>query len=140
MVRDHNTDEATLLFVGAYLWYFIINSKLTFPLCYNFLNMGGLADGKAVSLSLLETLGTDYSASLVFIQYFGPAVNLTPLFGSGYNDWVPFSILFVCIIFLFNVHGKILGLFTKQKYFYDEIVDDTRDAEEGRVILENGIF
>lgn len=40
MVPQRNTDEPTLLFVGTYL------SKLTLPIIYNFLNMGGLADPK----------------------------------------------------------------------------------------------
>lgn len=47
MVPEHHTDEATLLFVGGYLWYiisYIDSSRLTFPLCYNFLNMISLAD------------------------------------------------------------------------------------------------
>jgi hypothetical protein len=36
MVGDHMTDEPSLLFVGAY------SCKLTFPLMYNYLNMGGV--------------------------------------------------------------------------------------------------
>jgi hypothetical protein len=45
MIPLHNTDEGSLLFVGAYL------SKLTFPIVYNFLNMGGLAEGAGVGAS-----------------------------------------------------------------------------------------
>jgi hypothetical protein len=126
MVPYHNTDEPSLLFVGAYF------CKLTFPLCYNFLNMGGVADGKQIAS------GVDYSRSPVFIQYFGPAVNLTPLFGQGYNDWVAFLILIVCIIFLLNIHGRVLRLLGITNYLYESVKPNDRNAEEGRRIVEQG--
>jgi hypothetical protein len=52
MVPNHNTDESSLLFVGAYL------CKLSFPIMYNYLNMGGLANA----------VNNDYSNLPVFIQ------------------------------------------------------------------------
>lgn len=38
LVPEHHTDEGSILFVGAYL------CRLTFPLCYNFLNMASEED------------------------------------------------------------------------------------------------
>ncbi|KAI8929153.1 LMBR1-like membrane protein-domain-containing protein [Entophlyctis helioformis] len=125
MVPEHHTDEVSMLFVGAYL------CKLTFPLCYNFLNMGGLAEGKATN-----TTQVDYSSSPVFIQYLGPAVNLTPLFGSGYNDWVAHLILITCVIIILNLHGRILRLFRIDHYFYEPHKSNGVDTEEGQSIIQ----
>ncbi|KAH9276402.1 hypothetical protein BASA83_001095 [Batrachochytrium salamandrivorans] len=125
MVPEHHTDESSLLFVGAYL------CKLTFPLCYNFLNMGGLADGVTHS----NSTKVDYSSSPVFIQYFGPAVNLTPLFGAGYNDWVAHLVLIMCVIIVLNLHGKILRFFRMENYFYETIKPNAADLEEGKSII-----
>jgi hypothetical protein len=127
MVPRHNTDQVSLLWVGSYL------CKLTFPLCYNFLNMGGVADGKK------GKDGVDYSASPVFIQYFGPAVNLTPLLGQGYNDWVAFLVLIVCTLFLFNLHAKLLRLCGLTNYFYEPVKPTDRNVDDGRRILEQGL-
>lgn len=124
MIPEHNTDEVSLLFVGSYL------CKLTFPIIYNFLNMCGIADPKQ---------GTDYSSRTTFIQYLGPAVNLTPLFGSKYNDWVPFLIFVISLIVAFNLHGRIARLFSKGSYFYES--QAACGNEEGRdLIITSRVF
>lgn len=120
MIPGRNTDEVSLLFVGAYL------SKLTFPIIYNFLNMCGLADAGS------------YDSAPAFIQYLGPAVNLTPLFGSRYNDWVAHLILITCVLVLFNLHGRIMKLFSSGNYFYEQI-NGNSDSTEGKELLEQGI-
>ncbi|KAJ2995915.1 LMBR1 domain-containing protein 2 [Globomyces sp. JEL0801] len=125
MVPNHHTDEQTLLFVGAYM------CKLIFPLCYNFLNMGGLAEGKRTPGSSK----VDYSASPAFIQYFGPAVDMAPLLGNGYNDWIAFVVLILCTIIFLNLHGKILRLCSSNNYFYENIGED-KNTTEGRQQLE----
>ncbi|KAJ8329652.1 hypothetical protein QVD99_003940 [Batrachochytrium dendrobatidis] len=125
MVPEHHTNEVSLLFVGAYL------CKLTFPLCYNFLNMGGLAEG----VSRKNSTMVDYSSSPVFIQYFGPAVNLTPLFGAGYNDWVAHLVLITCVVISLNLHGRILRFFRMENYFYETIKPNNTDVEEGQSII-----
>ena len=127
MVPNHHTDEISLLFVGAYL------CKLTFPICYNFLNMGGLAEGKVGSNG-----ETDYSSSPVFIQYLGPAVNLTPLFGTGYNDWVPRLVVAVCFVIAFNLHGRIMKFLRIETFMYEKIGMDSNETEEGRSIIHQG--
>ena len=116
MIPNRNTDENTLLFVGAYL------CKLTFPIIYNFLNMAGLADAAGQPDGKI-----DYSAKPVFIQYLGTVVNLTPLFGTGYT----------CTLILLNLHVKLLGLFNMSNYLYQSL-DDQQDSSEGRQILEQG--
>ncbi|KAJ3093164.1 LMBR1 domain-containing protein 2 [Quaeritorhiza haematococci] len=112
LVPEHHSDEGSLLFVGAYL------CRLTFPLCYNFLNMVADHDNS------------------VFIVYQGGVVNLAPLLGANYNNWVPMIILVFCFVTLFNLHGKILRLFRVKNYFYEEIARNDADSEEGRQILE----
>ena len=98
MVPEHHTDEATLLFVGGYL------CRLTFPLCYNYLTMAGLAEG------------SDLTDLPVFIQYLGPAVKLTPLFGDNYNDWLPYIILIIAVIVTFHLHHRILTFLRIKNY------------------------
>ncbi|KAJ3298081.1 LMBR1 domain-containing protein 2 [Borealophlyctis nickersoniae] len=112
MVPEHHTDEGSLLFVGNYL------CKLTFPLCYNFLNM--LSDEE----------------NSVFVQYQGRAASLTPLLGEGYNKWLPVMILVFSIITALNLHGKLLRLFKLKSYFYENISPHGEDIEEGRNIID----
>jgi hypothetical protein len=122
MMPNHHSDEASMLFVGAYL------CKLSFPIVYNFLNMAGQATGSK----------EDYDNFPVFIQYFGPAVNMTPLLGEGYNDWVPFLIGIVSAVFFSNAHGKIARFFGVTNTFYE--TNRGKGDAEGRQILESGIF
>ena len=78
----------------------------------------------------------DYSKSSVFIQYIGPAVNMTPLFGDGYNDWMPWVIVIVCAIFFFNLHGRFLRFFSSSSYFYEPNHDENIESIEGQNILK----
>ena len=96
--------------------------------------MGGVADGKVVNN------GVDFSSSPVFIQYFGPAVNLTPLLGQGYNDWVAFLVLIVCTLFILNLHSRLLRLCGLNNYFYEPVKVTDRNVEDGMRILEQGSF
>ncbi|KAJ3321375.1 LMBR1 domain-containing protein 2 [Boothiomyces sp. JEL0866] len=89
-----------------------------------------------VRLSIPALFLDPSSKSYFTIEYLGPAVNLTPLFGEGYNDWVAFMILFVCIIFALNLHGKLLRLCNINNYFYENIKENATDVEDGRQILE----
>ena len=126
VIPNHNTDEVSMLFVGAYM------CKLTFPVCYNYLNMGQVAGG------VQRNNNVDYSKSSVFIQYIGPAVNMTPLFGEGYNDWMPWVLVIVCGVFLFNLHGRFLRFFNSSSYFYEPISDEHADSIEGKNIIAVG--
>ncbi|TPX61256.1 hypothetical protein SpCBS45565_g07299 [Spizellomyces sp. 'palustris'] len=112
LVPEHHTDEGSLLFIGSYL------CKLTFPLCYNFLNM--VTDD--------ETM---------FVTYQGKAVSLTPLLGEGYNKWLPEIVLIFALLTLFNMHGRLLRLFKIKHYsYYEAIAPNDADIEEGRQIIE----
>ncbi|KAJ3010590.1 hypothetical protein HKX48_007319 [Thoreauomyces humboldtii] len=112
LVAEHHTDEGTLMFIGGYL------CKLTFPLCYNFMNM-------------VE------NETSVFIQYQGKAVNLTPLLGDGYNKWLPEIVLIFAVITLFNLHGRLLRLFKFKYYSYHEALGTgLTEIDEGRQIIE----
>ncbi|KAJ3380397.1 LMBR1 domain-containing protein 2 [Entophlyctis sp. JEL0112] len=87
IVPEHCTDEPSMLFMGAYLWY-----RLIFPLCYNFLNM----------------VGDDENS--VFIEYQGKAIDLTPLLGDTFNTWTPLLVLLVATTTYFDVIGRIISL------------------------------
>ncbi|TPX57579.1 hypothetical protein PhCBS80983_g03752 [Powellomyces hirtus] len=112
LVPEHHTDEGSLMFIGSYL------CKLTFPLCYNFLNM--VQDEKSV-----------------FIQYQGKAVSLTPLLGDGYNKWLPEIVLIFATLTLLNLHGRLLRLMQIKHYSYSEAIGPhIAEIDEGRQIIE----
>ncbi|KAI8812480.1 LMBR1-like membrane protein-domain-containing protein [Cladochytrium replicatum] len=112
LVPQHHSDEGSLLFIAAYL------CRLTFPLCYNFLNM------------------VNDEEDSVFVKYQGKNVNLAPLLGEGYNRWLPMMIAIIAGVTLVNLHGKIMRLFKIKNYFYETIASNDADTEEGRTIIE----
>ncbi|KAJ3037907.1 LMBR1 domain-containing protein 2 [Rhizophlyctis rosea] len=112
LVPEHHSDEGSLLFIGSYL------CKLTFPLCYNFLNMVRDKDNS------------------VFVRYQGQAVNLTALLGEGYNNWLPLLVLIISVITFLNLHGRIMRLLKLKSYFYEQINPNDVDVSEGRGIIE----
>ncbi len=71
-------------------------------------------------------------------KYFGNAVNLTPLLGEKYNEWVPFLILVMCIVYILGLHNKITNFFTSNSIFSDSLATDSNI--EGRNLLEQGFF
>lgn len=111
ILSQHHTDPGSLLFTGSYL------CRLTFPLCYNFLNM----------------LQDDENST--FSEYIGKAVNFAPLLGDGYNKWLPVMVLVIACITLFNLHGRVLRLFGVKGITAQP---DPRDPEilEGRRVIE----
>ncbi|KAJ3154904.1 LMBR1 domain-containing protein 2 [Irineochytrium annulatum] len=117
MVPDHHTDENSLLFVGAYL------CRLTFPLCYNFLNMAGLAED---------------DQSSAFVQVQGKAAQLAPLIGTQFAEWVPQLVLVFSLITLLNLYPRLMGLFRIKTTFYEQVArtgTSDEDLEEGRKII-----
>ncbi|KAI9362506.1 LMBR1-like membrane protein-domain-containing protein [Zopfochytrium polystomum] len=111
LVPEHHTDEASLLFISAYL------CRLTFPLCYNFLNM--VSDDE----------------NSVFVQYQGKFIDLAPLLGAGFNTWVPELVLIFALLTLFNLYERILTALRIRKFFFDEAPASEADAVEGRQII-----
>ncbi|KAJ3247195.1 LMBR1 domain-containing protein 2 [Chytriomyces hyalinus] len=110
IVPEHCTDEPSLLFVGAYL------CRLTFPLCYNFLNM--VSDDE----------------NSVFVEYQGKAIDLAPLLGDSFNTWVPLLVLIVSTITYLNLFGRIAALFGGKSFMTGHEGRDA-DAIEGRGII-----
>ncbi|KAJ3231572.1 LMBR1 domain-containing protein 2 [Chytriomyces hyalinus] len=110
IVPEHCTDEPSLLFVGAYL------CRLTFPLCYNFLNM--VSDDE----------------NSVFVEYQGKAIDLAPLLGDSFNTWVPLLVLVVSTITYLNLFGRISALFGGKSFMTGHEGRDA-DAIEGRGII-----
>ncbi|KAI8621628.1 LMBR1-like membrane protein-domain-containing protein [Chytriomyces sp. MP71] len=110
IVPEHCTDEPSLLFVGAYL------CRLTFPLCYNFLNM--VSDDE----------------NSVFVEYQGKAIDLAPLLGEGFNTWVPLLVFIVSTITYLNLFGRI-GALCGGRSFVKDVEGRDADAIEGRRII-----
>ncbi|KAK9720545.1 hypothetical protein K7432_004089 [Basidiobolus ranarum] len=107
LVPNHNTNENSLLFCGAYL------CRLTYPLCYNFLNL------------------ITYQQDTIFSKFMGE-IHLVDKF----NDWIPILILLPVLVTLFNIHGRVLGAFSIGEYFEeDEDGSASADMEEGRQLL-----
>ncbi|KAJ3224307.1 LMBR1 domain-containing protein 2, partial [Clydaea vesicula] len=127
MVKDHHSDNGSILFIGSYL------CRLTFPLCYNFLNM----------------LNDDQDNS-IFAEYIGKSVNMAPLLGTEYNNWMPYLILILSIVTFFNLHGRLLRIFRIKGLFYQpkatdpecvegrEIIAKARSIEERKIIISRG--
>jgi hypothetical protein len=74
------------------------------------------------------------SNNSVFIQFFGQSVDLTPLLGQRYNDWIPLLILIFGVIFLFNIHGRILRLFGLAQLL-DITVFNDENLSEGKELI-----
>ncbi|KAJ3024633.1 UNVERIFIED_CONTAM: LMBR1 domain-containing protein 2 [Siphonaria sp. JEL0065] len=112
IVPEHCTDEPSMLFVGGYL------CRLTFPLCYNFLNM----------------VGDDQNS--VFIEFQGKAIDLAPLLGSGFNDWVPLLVLIFSVITYFDLFGRIASACCfGRKIVNGKDEGHEADAIEGRSVI-----
>ncbi|KAJ3065069.1 LMBR1 domain-containing protein 2 [Podochytrium sp. JEL0797] len=113
IVPEHCTDEPSLLFVGGYL------CRLTFPLCYNFLNM----------------VGDDQNS--VFIEFQGKAIDLTPLLGDGFNTWVPLLVLLFSLITYFDMFGRIAGIccIGGRGFVKGREEGSNADAVEGRSVI-----
>ncbi|KAJ3035270.1 LMBR1 domain-containing protein 2, partial [Rhizophlyctis rosea] len=112
LVPEHHSDEGSMLFIGSYL------CKLTFPLCYNFLNM------------------TRDDNNSIFVRYQGHAVNLTALLGEGYNTWLPLLVLIISVITLLNLHGRIMRMLKLKVYFDTKANVNDLDISEGRGIID----
>ncbi|ORY40735.1 LMBR1-domain-containing protein [Rhizoclosmatium globosum] len=112
IVPEHCTDEPSMLFMGGYL------CRLTFPLCYNFLHM--VADDE----------------NSVFIEFQGKSIDLAPLLGEGFNDWVPLLVLIVSVITYFDLFGRISGFCCMgRKLVKGRNEEHEADAIEGRSII-----
>lgn len=142
LVPNHHTDEGSLLFVAAYLWWanmwrrivaglansalilastlftnffcklwpFTHRSRLTFPLCYNFLN-----------------LLTDQDDTM-FVAIMGK-VDLVPLLG-GFQVYVPLMIGIICLVTFFHFHSRLLAACGVGDFF-----SGNEDAD-GPIVLE----
>lgn len=112
LVPNHHTDPRSLLFAGSYL------CRLAMPLCYMFLN-----------------LATE-DVSTVFSTIMGK-IDLVPLFGSTYNDWLPVTILIPVFLTVFNVYQRVLHLFGIRQLFSTDDEDAEGDIGQGRILLNH---
>jgi len=111
LVHNHRTSERSILFYGAYL------CRLSFPLCYNFLNMATNED------------------DTVFSKFMGQ-MDLVPFLGSNFNDVLPMLILVPVLLTLFDVHVRVQRVFDLNDIFVDEELGDL-NRQEGRLVLED---
>jgi hypothetical protein len=83
----------------------------------------------------LNMLNDDTSA---FVKYQGRMVNLAPLLGQGYYNWLPTIILIISFLVFMNIHGKIMRFFVKDTYNYEPIHPANTVCEEGRNFINQG--
>lgn len=112
---NHHTDDNSLVFCASYL------CRLTFPLCYNFIN---LADNTQTAFSSI--MGN---------------IDLVPLLGKEFNGYVPVMILLFTFISFFNFHGILLRKCGIDDYFGMEHFslsneDDLADIVDGKLLIE----
>ncbi|KAI9018279.1 LMBR1-like membrane protein-domain-containing protein [Hyaloraphidium curvatum] len=110
LVPNHHTDEGSLLFVAAYL------CRLTFPLCYNFLN-----------------LLTDQEDTM-FVAIMGK-IDLLPLLGS-FQVYVPLSIGLICLATFFHFHSRLLAMCGWTDFFTGEDRADGPIVQEGKSYID----
>lgn len=86
-------------------WYAGQVAKLTVPLAYNFLTF----------------LPPETHRETTFYKFLGQLINLTPL-GKGFDFFFPIFILFPVCATLFNLYGRVKGVFR-----FDIVEDDSED-------------
>ncbi|KAI4099610.1 MAG: hypothetical protein LQ339_005908 [Xanthoria mediterranea] len=105
-------------------WYAGQVAKLTVPLAYNFLTF----------------LPPDTHRETTFYKFLGQLINLTPL-GKGFDFFFPIFVLFPVCATLFNIYGRVKGIFR-----FDLIEDDDDGAgensacREGRALIEREVI
>ncbi|KAI4151981.1 MAG: hypothetical protein L6R39_001924, partial [Caloplaca ligustica] len=106
-------------------WYAGRVAKLTVPLAYNFLTF----------------LPPDVHRETTFYRFLGQLINLTPL-GKGFDFFFPIFILVPVCATLFNLYGRVKGIFSFDFVEDDDDVSGTADWAEGRRLIErelNGV-
>ncbi|CAK9294381.1 unnamed protein product [Gordionus sp. m RMFG-2023] len=102
LLPNHHTDEYSLLFAGMLL------SRLTSPLCLNFLSLIHMDQGYAVSSTIDNMKGPDDGQPIdtAFIQVMG-RLNLIPFIGQGFNVYFPMLIFVLCLANYFDLIQKL---------------------------------
>ncbi|KAL8766395.1 MAG: hypothetical protein Q9194_006279, partial [Teloschistes cf. exilis] len=100
-------------------WYAGQIAKLTVPLAYNFLTF----------------LPPDVHRETTFYQFLGQLINLTPL-GKGFDFFFPIFILVPVCATLFNLYGRVKGIFRFDIMDDDEEVAFSGGWREGRDLIE----
>ncbi len=105
-------------------WYAGQVAKLTVPLAYNFLTF----------------LPPETHRETTFYKFLGQLINLTPL-GKGFDFFFPILVLFPVCATLFNIYGRVKGVFR-----FNLIEDDDDGAgensacREGRALIEREVI
>ena len=97
-------------------WYAGQVAKLTVPLAYNFLTF----------------LPPETHRETTFYKFLGQLINLTPL-GKGFDFFFPIFILFPICATLFNLYGRVKGVFR-----FDLVEDDSEDGVSGNAAWREG--
>lgn len=103
-------------------WYAGQIAKLTVPLAYNFLTF----------------LPPDVHRETTFYHFLGQLINLTPL-GKGFDFFFPIFILVPVCATLFNLYGRVKGIFRFDIVDDDEEVAFSGGWREGRDLIEREI-
>mmetsp|Transcript_25244 Transcript_25244/g.41537 ORF Transcript_25244/g.41537 Transcript_25244/m.41537 type:complete len:643 (-) Transcript_25244:160-2088(-) len=106
----HNTDAYSLLFNAAYL------SRLSAPLCYNYISMIHLSAGNPTAFE--QVMGPSYVSDV----------------GGAFNISIPVLIALFCILNVFNVIPYLLDKLGLSKYYYDDEMQDEQIQEGIRLL------
>ncbi len=66
-------------------------------------------------------------------------MNLAPLLGERYNDWLPLMIMIFSLIFLLNLHGR-LAKFLRIAGFFNYAVATPETVREGKELISTGLL
>ncbi|XP_050543028.1 LMBR1 domain-containing protein 2 homolog [Daktulosphaira vitifoliae] len=117
LAPNHQTTESSLIFFGLLL------SRLTAPLCLNFLGVIHM-DSHVIKSRILET---DYT------QIMGH-MDVITIISDGFNIYFPILILVTCMVTYFKIGSRILSMLGFPQFLEDdELLNDY--IQEGRALV-----
>lgn len=119
LAPNHSTTEYSLVFSATLL------SRLTSPLCYNFLGLVHLDSHITKDTDLIETQFTTIMGHLDVISFIS----------DGFNIYFPILIFVFCLATFFNLGGRVLNFFGFEQFVGDtEITQDL--IEDGKNLVK----
>jgi hypothetical protein len=109
------------MFGSVYEYITILSNfgRVSFPLCYNFIQL---------TQTNIETAFSDVIGDM----------NVVPIFGPSFTVLLPLMLILMCFFNLFNLGGKLMGAVGLSSYAGREEIEGRSD--EGKRILTRGIL
>lgn len=119
LAPNHSTTEYSLVFSATLL------SRLTSPLCYNFLGLVHLDSHITKDTNLIETQFTTIMGHLDVISFIS----------DGFNIYFPILIFVLCLATFFNLGSRVLHFFGFEQFIGDaEVTQDL--IEDGKNLVK----